>query len=124
MKQLEQKGFLSPPQFLYYFHNPYSQKFRLAVKYETSIFYYAACGQDFTGPNRTKLNFSPSRKIGSNKFTEYKVYKDPPSLEQEEQPPSSLPLLEQEQQPPLPPDQPLPPLSSDQPPPPPPPPPD
>ncbi|GBC27956.2 uncharacterized protein OCT59_008426 [Rhizophagus irregularis] len=53
-------------------------------------------------------------QTGSNKFTKYKVYKDPPSLEQEEQPLPPLPLspplppLEQEQQPPSSPDQPLP----------------
>uniref|UniRef100_U9UYN7 Uncharacterized protein n=1 Tax=Rhizophagus irregularis (strain DAOM 181602 / DAOM 197198 / MUCL 43194) TaxID=747089 RepID=U9UYN7_RHIID len=69
---------------------------------------------EFYWTNGTQIKFSPSRKTGSNKFTKYKVYKDPPSLEQEEQPLPPLPLspplppLEQEQQPPSSPDQPLP----------------
>ncbi|CAB4433215.1 unnamed protein product [Rhizophagus irregularis] len=84
------------------------------TEFEISIFYYAVHGQDFTGPNGTQINFSPSRKTGSNKFTEYKVYKDPPPLEQERPPPPlpppppPPPPLEQEQQPSPPPDQPLP----------------
>ncbi|PKY56689.1 hypothetical protein RhiirA4_477158 [Rhizophagus irregularis] len=86
----------------------------LQTQFEISIFYYAVHGQDFTGPNGTQINFSPSRKTGSNKFTEYKVYKDPPPLEQERPPPPlpppppPPPPLEQEQQPSPPPDQPLP----------------
>ncbi|GES85665.1 hypothetical protein GLOIN_2v1782827 [Rhizophagus clarus] len=79
------------------------------TEYDTSIFYYAVRGQNFTGPNGTQINFSPSRKTGSDKFTEYKVYKDPPPLEQEERPPPPPPPLEQEQQPLPPSDQPLPP---------------